>query len=290
MEEHLWASSPFRRPSERASHPFPYYLFDQMLDDTFYLELERDFPPVPLAVRNRGNAKGNKSIRRTDAEYAALLSRSPAWRKLHDFVHSQQMIDLGMQLFGRDLDRNPHCLVDSKKAVFVDHIETLDTRDPASGNYTGGGLCMTPFYRRHRERTGDPNQMYTTMDFFHGPGVMTMEDTYKGQEPYFFAPHRDGACRVFSLLLYFTSTSERMGGNFLIHEGDGGVRVNRSISIGKNSGLAHLAPLETAWHSVLPYLGKNQYRKLVQIQATSNWAVCRDGIETAGCVGGTAQV
>jgi hypothetical protein len=223
-----------------------------------YLALERDFPAVPHAVLNGSHAKGNKSIRRTDAAYAELLAESAAWRALDQFVYSQQMIDYGMQLFGPALRDDPRCKVDPDKAVFVDRNETLNAR---------GVIPVKPFYERRSQGIGNPNELYIVMDFFHGPGNITG----RRQAPYSFNRHLDWPFRVFSILLYFTDTNEETGGNLDIYDG---TRIQSSYNISKNGGIAHLSPHPDAWHGVRTFTKKDDYRKLIQIQATSSWTVC----------------
>jgi len=265
------AGTPFNFHAKHIE-PYPYYESNGILDHDFYAALARDFPPVPDAVRTGRNALGNKSIRRTDSAYAHLLAHSAAWRALDRFVYSPRMIDLCMRLFGDALRSNPKCRVDPSKARFVDRNETLSTRDPRTGAYTGGGIRTGPYYHRRRLRTGDPNELYVVMDFFHGPGADVARAQRAGRKAYTFGRHLDWPFRVASLLIYFTDTDESTGGHLQVYNGS---RVHRSIAIKQNSGISHLSPDARAWHGVPTYTGQG-YRRLVQIQLSSSWSVCRD--------------
>ena len=101
------------------------------------------------------------------------------------------------------------------------------------------------------------------------------------KETYTFNTHLDWPFRAFSLLIYFTDTDDSTGGHLAIHHGAGGQHLNRTIKIRRNWGVAHLSPFRTAWHSVPPYVVKDDYRKIIQIQASSSWALCRDHDERA---------
>ena len=164
----LHVTALFRPYDECHMEPFPYCVWEKALPHDLYSELERDFPATPEAVRTGKNHKGNKSIRRIDAAYEELLSVSHAWRRLDRFVHSQEMLDFGMKIFGHMLANDPACKLDPAKVVFVDANETLSTRDPKTGAYTGGGIDTCQYYERRRTESGDPHKMYTVMDFFHG--------------------------------------------------------------------------------------------------------------------------
>ena len=111
--------------------------------------------------------------------------------------------------------------------------------------------------------------------FVAGPGKITGAI----DSEYSFAKHLDWPFRAFSLLLYFTDTNDLTGGHFAVHQGPGGRHVNRTVQVKRNWAVAHLSPVHTAWHSVPPFLVRDEYRKLIQIQASSSWALCRDGDE-----------
>jgi hypothetical protein len=261
---------PFHFP-ENLAHvlPFPYFESHQLLDPDLYAALDRDFPPVSDAVVSGLNRRGNKSIRRIDAPYRDLMDRSPAWKLLDDYVHSQKMIDLGMKLFGKALKDNPKCKIDPDKARFIDRNETLSTRNSTMGVYAGGGIDVKPYYERREKMIGDPNELFVVMDFFHGPGNITGRQA----RSYSFNRHLDWPFRVFSILLYFTDTDKVSGGNLDIYDGE---HIHHSVvPIAQNGGVAHFSPHPDAWHGVRTFTRKDEYRRLIQIQASLQWSVCR---------------
>mmetsp|Transcript_24033 Transcript_24033/g.61938 ORF Transcript_24033/g.61938 Transcript_24033/m.61938 type:complete len:341 (+) Transcript_24033:68-1090(+) len=276
--------SPFR--FERGhSDPYPYYTSGALLEPSFYANLKRDFPPVPPGVLSGANKPGAKSIRREDDAYGELLARSPAWRTLHNFVHSQSMLDLGMGLFGDALTRDRRCLVDPKQVRYFDHVEHLAHRIPERGIYPGvRGPEPTAYFLRRQHKVGDPNLMYTVMDFFHTPGnITTGQNQGRARASsescsgcYVNGLHLDGAMRTFSILIYF-SDSGQDGGDFLIARGRrvSNLTVTQRYQVHDNFGLAHLSPHPAAFHGATRFVGVDRYRQLVQIQATSAWSICR---------------
>lgn len=254
--------------------PFPFYVSEQLLAPSFFDELDRDFPDAPEHVTRAAAYGGARSIVRNEPAYDELLARSAAYRRLHDYVFSQRMVDVGMKLFGEHLARDRRCVVDPSKAFFADHLEIFEKRRP-NGLLKPGQADLRPAFDRRRNRIGDPNELYVVLEFFHGVGNMT--GSRHSPTLYQIKKHIDYPMRVMSILLYFTDTSMATGGTFEIYEGADGRHLNETIEVKRNSAISHLSPHPEAWHAVPRFTQKDQYRRVIQIQISSKWSVCREG-------------
>ncbi len=86
------------------SDPYPGLKIENFFDEKFFLQLEKDFPS-----ENQFSAQKN-NIRRMsydtshgDELYSNLLSKSKAFKELHDYIYSKEFINYFINLFKIDI-------------------------------------------------------------------------------------------------------------------------------------------------------------------------------------------
>ncbi|MEZ5360870.1 MAG: 2OG-Fe(II) oxygenase [Bryobacterales bacterium] len=167
--------------------PFPHLVLDGFFEPGLYEQLRTEFPQITKMKRPKG---WGQSLYWGDAEYDAHLAASPAWKKVHDMVHSQEWIEYIIQQFG-DYWRSEGCTVDLAKAVYVPYCEDridkelLELRRPAH----------------------PPHELWSRLDFYQ---------SYSG---YYRPVHLDHRRRLISMLVYFQDKDEvgMEGGELILH-------------------------------------------------------------------------
>src|SRR2546422_3090290 len=114
-------------------------------------------------------------ITASDPQYHDVLL-DPAWRALHDHLRSQAFVLSVLRAFGDDLRRH-RCLVDPERARVVDFNESRAEKA-----------------RSVLADTGDPNELFTRLDF-----------QSKDEGGYREFTHLDWARRVVGGILFFCS-------------------------------------------------------------------------------------
>lgn len=237
------------------STPYPYILLEQALEPSLYDELSTHFPAPPANLL--ASKKGRKSIVRGSAAYDEVLRSSPGWQQLHDFVHSQAIVDAGMRVYGDYLRAHPGCLIDPDRLFYKDFVEDHSLVAPAAlyerRQHVMANRSPLPF---------DRHELFSRMDFFHG-----LPNRYEVD------CHNDWPHRLFSVILYFVDLNEATGGAFRVM--DSSRKTVAEFYPRSNTGVSHLSALPEALHGVERFRGPG-LRRMIQIQVSSHFSVCRD--------------
>lgn len=233
--------------------PFPYAVVEDALDAGYFAQLEKDFPPFPTSEpAQKSGYIGQKSIQYNSPEYLHLLKRSSAWKALHDFVSSQAVVDLGMRVYGDLIKSDPNCLLDPENLVYEPYHEDVER-------------VRKDIDAIIKQRKSPVNKVFSRMDFFHGL-----------PEKYALHPHLDWPHRIFSMLIYFSTTNSSTGGEYIAYQQqpDGKFIVQEIYPTKPNLLLSHMSCSPKSWHGVSPFNGPGM-RKLIQIQISAHHSVCR---------------
>ncbi len=118
--------------------PHPHIYIEEIVDPAIYATLT--FPDTHML---HGQHWG---LTTSDAGYADVLNH-PGWRLVHDTLRGDAFVCDVLAAFAQDM-RDAHCLVDPDTATLTRYVETRDEKE----------MRTLPF-------DGDPNQLFTRMDF-----------------------------------------------------------------------------------------------------------------------------
>ncbi len=167
--------------------PFPHLVVDGFFEAALYKQLRDDFPQITKMQRPKG---WGQSLYWGDPEYDAHLAASPAWKRVHDFVHSQGWIDFVIAEFG-DYWASEGCRIDLNKAVYVPYREDRTDKE----------------LLQLRRPAHEPHELWSRLDFYQ---------SYSG---YYRPVHLDHRRRLISMLVYFQDKDEvgMEGGELILH-------------------------------------------------------------------------
>lgn len=87
------------------SHPFPYIKIKNFFDKNFFKELEDGFPSLDQFKNSKSSFKRmHYDITYGDFLYNQLITNNKAYRKFHDYIYSNQFIDLCINFFLKDIN------------------------------------------------------------------------------------------------------------------------------------------------------------------------------------------
>lgn len=221
-------------PSAAQLHPdpFPHVVADHFFPQSIFDELSREFPECPP-----GSGPTGFTVHRGDDAFEHLMSRSFAWRQLHESINNQAFIDAIVKLFAEPIGVS--CLVAASDLRFSDHVEGRREKEQAT--------ILSPKLR--------PEELFVRFDLMEG------RDTYSRQR------HLDHRRRLTTLLVYFNDPGDATfkGGHLVLHgSGVSSVRIapaaNRAVLFACN---------ENSWHSVEPVHSVGSPRRFIQISVSS---------------------
>jgi hypothetical protein len=198
--------------SDVVQTPFPHVVSESILPADLFARLKADFPDASVfagqveAHGNTGSRTGKGfDVYRGDTSYAALMSRSEAWREFDGFINSQAFVDQFLDLFGPDLEAIG-CSADisgsrydrsyeEPRELMTEHATLKDRVDGALHKLTRGF------------KGGRTVELFSRLDIQRAMGG------------YAKPPHCDRPNRLCSLIVYFTDadSSGLEGGELMIY-------------------------------------------------------------------------
>ena len=197
-------------PEDVVESPFPHVFKEPFVRPDLFARLKAEFPKDDYFDRNTSvGGRAGRDLYPGDDLYTELLSVSPAWRELADFVDSQDYIDLTLDLFGAYLEKNG-CLAEADK---IHYSQWVEGRELLAGKSTKLGRASEKLKSALGMSAGsnddfDQNEVFVRMDIAQGaPGY---------EKPV----HCDRANRLTSMLIYFCNKQDigMEGGDFRVHE------------------------------------------------------------------------
>jgi hypothetical protein len=153
-----------------APDPHPHLVVEAIVEPSIYLQMP--FPDAHLAP---GASWG---LTATDDGYAAVLA-DPHWKALHDALRGPEFVAGVLGTFAADMQR-AGCLVDPAHARLTPFVESRTEKE-----------------RETLSETGDPNEIFTRLDF-----------QCKGAGAYREFVHLDWARRIVGGILFFSDAHE----------------------------------------------------------------------------------
>lgn len=167
--------------------PFPHLVVDAFFAPGFFQQLKAEFPSIEKTKRKHG---WGQSLYWGDDAYHELMKTSRAWKRAHDFVHSQTFVDFVISEFDEYWEREG-CIVDLQKARFVPYLEDRIDKE-----------------RYHlRKVDHKPEELFCRLDL------------YQSWDGYYRPVHLDHRRRLISMLVYFDDPAEigMHGGELILH-------------------------------------------------------------------------
>lgn len=230
--------------------------FDQGSD-----ELRAQFPNIVAMQRPKG---WGQSLYWGDEDYERHRERNPAWKIVHDVIHSQDWVDYIIEQFGEYWKREG-CVVDLSKVRYVPYCESRADKE-----------------RFHLEKVEyEPHDLWCRLYFYQ---------SYAG---YYRPVHLDHRRRLMSMLVYFEDhdAAGMTGGELILHPpgldlallAKMGVfhapkpfslprdRFARTIAVKpKNNRMVVFTCGRTSWHSVHAVQPARAPRQHIQITISSS--------------------
>lgn len=186
-----------------------------------------------------------------------MINKSAAWKKLYNYIHSQNFIDFIISLFGNYIKDN-NCLVDPKKAKFMDHLESREW------------MSSVNVPEEIKKLKINPNNLFCSLIFFIG------------KVGYVVPIHQDWRHRLITILIYFSDADEQemQGGNLHMYANEKeGLKKVKSVSPHKNTAVIML-DTNNSNHSVDEVKYLKGARKCVFITVSSRiniWPLSKNG-------------
>ena len=172
--------------------PFPICVFNDFFDKQFFLELENKFPHQSLFLENNVNRMHGDTTY-GDSLYTTLLDESPAYKKLHEWVYSENFVNFFLDLFKNELE--------SQNDLIEDISEFKIKSSPTE---VGNIFNLESF------QIDNNKYLYPRLDIGFGKKGYGIKTGGRG-------PHIDNPQRLISVLIYLGGYNSMIGGEHRVY-------------------------------------------------------------------------
>jgi hypothetical protein len=172
--------------------PFPIAIFKDFFDKDFFLELEKKFPHQSLFLENNVNRMHGDTTY-GDSLYKKLLYESPAYKKLHEWVYSENFVKFFLDLFKNELKFQNDLIEDISEFK----IKSTPTE-------VGNIFNLESF------EIDDNKYLYPRLDIGFGKKGYGIKTGGRG-------PHIDNPQRLISVLIYLGGYNSMTGGEHRVY-------------------------------------------------------------------------
>jgi hypothetical protein len=190
MSNSTMTETPFRANSVKVvDQPFPHAIADQFFDPTLFKDLQQQYPDMSIMKAPPGPGWGY-SLYQDDVSHEGFLKRSPAWKRVFDYVHSQAFLEFVLTQFA-DHWKAEGCTINLDKAYYVPFCEERKYKQ----------LMALPAGKLQ------PHELWCRMDF------------HQNKSGYYRPVHLDHRRRLMSMLVYFDDQEaiQMEGGELILH-------------------------------------------------------------------------
>tara|TARA_B100000315_G_C14510341_1_gene556654 strand:+ start:419 stop:1243 length:825 start_codon:yes stop_codon:yes gene_type:complete len=239
---------------KKLTEPYPYLIIDNFFSDSFYSELEQNFPNSNnFSDNNVGRMHGDMTF--GENLYDELLRKSKAYYELHHWVYSKNFINFFINIFRSDIN-NQEDLIDNPKEfdIITRPIEV-------------GKVFNIDNFQKNQSKPF----LYSRLDLGYGKKNYGVDTGGRG-------PHIDNPQRLISILMYIGGFNYIKGGEHRIYKKKSdNLLVFETIQPIKNRIIASLQNND-AFHDVNPVVDIDGQRNAFYLAISASkkiWKSCK---------------
>ena len=240
----------------KETEPYNYAVIDNFFEEDFYEILEKDYPEVKDFEKKENQVKRmDGDITYGDETYNNLIEASKTFRRLHEWVYSEDFIHYFTKLFYHELKK----LKEAEE--LTKDIEELEYNND---KIEKGGVVGI------NELKEGKNILYSRLDIGYGGKGYGVNNGGAG-------PHVDNPQRLISILAYVGGYESILGGNFRIYKRTkNNLELHESLQPQRNRVIASIQT-NNAYHDaepVIDIIGKRNAMYIAISSGSKLWKDC----------------